>query len=197
MKRDYYGVLGIGTSATPAQIRRAYQRLARQYSPDVNLWEQSAQALFEEIAEAYRVLSDPMARTLYDRGGTPAPAPQRAETSGRPRGSGRRGDDLHVPIELSFAQAASGFQADVPVERLSVCGICRATGTARGAVAVPCSECAGTGVVWHGRNALETRPCAACAGAGMTVYDPCSACRGRGVAPVRSVIRVSLPPGID
>src|SRR5262249_4351236 len=111
MRRDYYGVLGIATSATPAQIRRADQRLARQYSPDVNLWEQSAQALFEEIAEAYRVLSDPMARTLYDRGAPPSP--ERAEASGRPRqASGRRGDDLHVPIELSFPQAASGFEAD-------------------------------------------------------------------------------------
>jgi molecular chaperone DnaJ len=198
MKRDYYGVLGIGTSATPAQVRRAYQRLARQYSPDVNLWEQSAQALFEEIAEAYRVLSDPMARTRYDRGGVTASAAERAEAPGRPRRqSGRRGDDLHVPIELSFAQAASGFEADVPVERLSVCGICRATGTARGAVPLPCSECAGTGVVWHGRSALETGPCPACAGSGVTVSDPCSACRGRGVSPVRNVIHVSLPPGID
>ena len=198
MKRDYYGVLGIGTSATPVQIRRAYQRLARQYSPDVNLWEQSAQALFEEIAEAYRVLSDPMARTLYDRGGATAPTPERAEASDRPRRrSSRRGDDLHVPIELSFAQAASGFEADVPVDRLSVCAACRATGTARGAVPSPCSECAGTGVVWQGRNALETAPCAACAGSGVTVSDPCSACRGRGVSPVRNVIRVSLPPGID
>src|SRR5262245_42227648 len=144
MKRDYYGVLGIATSATPAQIRRAYQRLARQYSPDVNLWEQSAQALFEEIAEAYRVLSDPMARTQYDRGDAPSPA-DHAEPSRPPRqASGRRGDDLHVPIELSFNHAATGFEADVRVERLSGCGACQATGTARGAVPVPCRECAGT-----------------------------------------------------
>ena len=197
MRRDYYGVLGIATSATPAQIRRAYQRLARQYSPDVNLWEQSAHALFEEIAEAYRVLSDPMARTLYDRGVPPSSA-ERAETSGRPRqAGGRRGDDLHVPIELSFQQAATGFEADVPIERLSVCGDCRATGTARGAIPSPCSECAGTGAVWRGRGALETAPCAACAGSGVIMSDPCAACRGRGVAPTRSVIHVVLPPGID
>src|SRR5262249_6195029 len=101
MRRDYYGVLGIATSANPAQIRRAYQRLARQYSPDVNLWEQSAQALFEEIAEAYRVLSDPMARTLYDRGGPQAPAPERVEAPRRPRRqSVPRGDDRHRPTEL-------------------------------------------------------------------------------------------------
>ena len=58
MSRDYYAVLEIGVGATPAQVKRAYQRLARRYSPDVNLWDRDAQALFEEIVEAYRVLSD-------------------------------------------------------------------------------------------------------------------------------------------
>src|SRR6185369_14801460 len=61
MTRDYYAVLGVATAASSAQIRRAYQRLARQYSPDVNLWQQEVVGVFEEIAEAYRVLGDPMA----------------------------------------------------------------------------------------------------------------------------------------
>ena len=64
--RDYYAVLGVGAAASSAQIRRAYQRLARRYSPDVNLWDHEADGLFEEIRFAYRVLSDPSARTLYD-----------------------------------------------------------------------------------------------------------------------------------
>jgi molecular chaperone DnaJ len=197
MKRDYYGVLGVAASATPAQIRRAYQRLARQYSPDVNLWEQDARALFAEIAEAYRVLSDPMARTLYDRRPMPSSA-ERIPPSGRaPRSDGRRGDDLHVPVELSFPQAASGFEADVPVERLSICADCGATGTARGAIPSPCVQCAGTGCVWRGRGTLETGPCPGCAGSGVSVSDPCPACRGRGVAPSRNVIHVILPAGID
>jgi molecular chaperone DnaJ len=197
MRRDYYRVLGVATSANPVQIRRAYQRLARQYSPDVNLWEQDARALFEEIAEAYRVLRDPMARALYDRGAT---GPDSAGGGASSRGSrphGRRGDDLHVPIELSFQQAASGFAADVPVERLSVCGACGATGTAEGAIPMPCAACAGMGTVWRGRGVLEAERCPVCAGAGVAVSEPCPRCRGRGVAPSRSVIHVTLPPGID
>jgi molecular chaperone DnaJ len=197
MKRDYYGVLGVATSATPAQIRRAYQRLARQYSPDVNLWEQHARVLFEEVAEAYRVLSDPMARTLYDRGTTPSSA-ERVPGSGRTsRSGGRRGDDVHVPLEISFQQAASGFEADVAVERLSACADCGATGNARGAMPSPCAQCGGAGAVWHGRGALESGPCPGCAGSGVSVSDPCPGCRGRGVAPSRSVVHVVLPAGID
>ena len=57
--RDYYAVLGVEAGATAVQIRRAYQRLARRYSPDVNFWERDAHALFEEIVQAYRILSDP------------------------------------------------------------------------------------------------------------------------------------------
>ncbi len=197
MKRDYYGVLGVATSASAVQIRRAYQRLARQYSPDVNLWAQDARALFEEIAEAYRVLSDPMARTLYDRGAPPSSAERAKVSSGAPPSGGRRGDDLHVPVELAFQQAASGFTADVPVERLAPCVDCGATGTARGTIPSPCTECVGTGAVWRGRVTLETGPCPACAGSGVCVSDPCLGCRGRGVAPSRSVIHVILPPGID
>jgi molecular chaperone DnaJ len=197
MKRDYYGVLGVASSATPAEIRRAYQRLARQYSPDVNLWEQHARALFDEIAEAYRVLSDPMARILYDRGSTPSPAEAVTAPGRAPRSAGRQGDDVHVTVELSFLQAASGFEADVPAARLSACEDCGATGTARGAIPSPCTQCAGTGAVWRGRGVLETGPCPACAGSGVTVSDPCPACHGRGVAPSRSVVHVVLPPGID
>lgn len=197
MRRDYYGVLGVATSASAVEIRRAYQRLARQYSPDVNLWEQDARALFEEIGEAYRVLGDPMARTLYDHGSAPSSGPRPRAPGGTPRSEGRRGDDLRVPVELAFTQAASGFSADVPVNRLSPCADCGATGTARGAIPSPCAECAGTGAVWHGRGTLETGPCPACAGSGVRVSDPCSSCRGRGVAPSRSVIHAILPAGID
>src|SRR5260370_7688492 len=138
--RDYYAVLEVEAGATAAQIRRAYQRLARRYSPDVNLWEREARALFEEIAEAYRILSDPTTRTVYDRHG--------AQPAGRARpgtNEGRRGDDVHVPVELSFQQAVAGVEVDVPVDRLSPCAACGATGAAPGAEPSACSHCGGPG----------------------------------------------------
>ena len=62
--------------------------------------------------------------------------------------AGRRGESLHVPVELSFQQAASGITIDVAVERLSPCRACRATGSRPGAAAVRCGHCGGTGAVW-------------------------------------------------
>src|SRR6266511_2484107 len=146
MPRDYYAVLGVGVSATPVKIRQAYQRLARRYSPDVNFWDRDTEALFGEIVEAYRVLSDPTARTVYDRGSL---VKERGARPGRtsPPTVGRRGEELHAPVELSFQQAASGVAVDVTVERLSPCRACQATGNRPGASVAPCSHCGATGTV--------------------------------------------------
>ena len=107
MRRDYYAVLGIASTAGPREIRQAYRRLARQYSPDVNFWDVTARALFEEIAEAYRVLNDPDARALYDRFGGRHDAVE----------AGRRGEDVHVAIELGFDDVVRGVEVELPVPR--------------------------------------------------------------------------------
>jgi molecular chaperone DnaJ len=192
--RDYYAVLEVSAGATAVEIRRAYQRLARRYSPDVNLWEVSARALFDEIAEAYRILSDPTARRLYDRQGTRPRASAGTDPVGPARG--RSGGDAHVPVEVSFAQAASGVEVDVAVERLAPCESCRATGAATGAPPTTCSHCGGLGTVWSERSGAAAT-CPACEGVGARVAVACSGCRGRGVAPSRAVVHVALPPGMD
>jgi molecular chaperone DnaJ len=140
MRRDYYAVLGIAATAGPREVRQAYRRLARQYSPDVNFWDVTARTLFEEIAEAYRVLSDPDARALYDRFGGRQDAVE----------AGRRGEDVHVAIELGFEDVVRGVALEVAVPRFSGCLACRARG--RDDVGSPCAACAGRGV----RRAVET-----------------------------------------
>jgi len=135
MRRDYYAVLGIAATAAPREIRQAYRRLARQYSPDVNFWDATAGTLFEEIAEAYRVLSDPQARAMYDRFGP--------GLAGEALGVGRHGDDIHVNVELEFVAAARGATLELGVPRFSPCPACGATGRAGPA---PCSGCQGRGV---------------------------------------------------
>jgi molecular chaperone DnaJ len=135
MRRDYYAVLGIAATAAPREIRQAYRRLARQYSPDVNFWEASAQALFEEIAQAYRVLSDPEARAMYDRFG--------AGLLTEALGAGRRGDDVHVSVEIGFGAVARGTRLQLSVQRFSPCQSCGATGRA---AAGACAVCQARGV---------------------------------------------------
>ena len=67
--RDYFKVLGVDRSADADTVKRAFRKLARQYHPDVNPGDKSAEAKFKEISEAYEVLSDPDKRRRYEQFG--------------------------------------------------------------------------------------------------------------------------------
>lgn len=66
---DYYQTLGISKSATTADIKKAYRKLARKYHPDVNPNDKEAHKKFQQINEANEVLSDPEKRKKYDQYG--------------------------------------------------------------------------------------------------------------------------------
>ena len=66
---DYYKVLGIDKSATQAQIKSAYKKLARKLHPDLNPDDKDANAKFQQLNEANAVLNDPEKRAKYDKYG--------------------------------------------------------------------------------------------------------------------------------
>ena len=66
---DYYGILGVSKSATAAEIKKAYRKLARKYHPDLNPNDKTAEQKFKEINEANEVLSDVKNRAKYDKYG--------------------------------------------------------------------------------------------------------------------------------
>src|SRR5690606_35093595 len=66
---DYYKILELDRSATQADIKKAYRKLARKYHPDLNPNDKDSQARFQQINEAHEVLSDPDKRKKYDQYG--------------------------------------------------------------------------------------------------------------------------------
>ncbi|KAB7505206.1 DnaJ-like protein subfamily B member 2 [Armadillidium nasatum] len=67
---DYYKVLEISKSATAADVKKAYRRLALKWHPDKNPdTQEEATRKFKEISEAYEVLSDERKRKIYDQYG--------------------------------------------------------------------------------------------------------------------------------
>jgi DnaJ family protein B protein 4 len=67
---DYYAILGIEKVASEADVKKAYRKLAVMMHPDKNRSDPDAAAkMFQDIGEAYEVLSDAQKRAIYDRYG--------------------------------------------------------------------------------------------------------------------------------
>ncbi len=177
--KNYYLVLGVSRGETPAGIRAAYHELARRVHPDV--LGPAATTQFQEINEAYAVLSDPVRRREHDREfgapaeGTAVPvrhgpagwavAPEPISLFGQPEQTRPSFDAFRERYLRNFtnwrvpkAEAAESLTLDVvlsPVEAFGGCTI---------PVGVPvfasCPECAGSGQVFPFR-------CMECAGSGL------------------------------
>jgi len=68
MGRDFYKILGVSKTATDADLKKAYRKLALKYHPDKNK-SPEAEEKFKEISVAYEVLSDQNKRRIYDQVG--------------------------------------------------------------------------------------------------------------------------------
>src|SRR3984893_18578926 len=90
--KDYYKILGVDKNASQKDIQKAYRKLARQYHPDVNPGDKTAEEKFKEINEANEVLSDPEKRKQYDEGGRTYQQ-YGGQWSGVPGSSGAAGGD--------------------------------------------------------------------------------------------------------
>ena len=220
MSPDYYEILGVGRSATPEEIKKAYLLLARQLHPDVNP-DPGSQEQFKVVTAAYEVLSDPQKRQVYDLGGDPLSAAGAGggfgagfsftdimdaffgQTGTRgPRPRMRRGQDALIRLDVDLAEAAFGTSRELKVDTAVVCGTCHGSGAAKGSQPVTCETCRGRGEVAQVQRSFlgeirTARPCPACRGYGTVIPDPCDECSGDGRVRTRRVIQVKIPPGVD
>ena len=81
--KDYYNILEVNRNASEREIKQAYRRLARQFHPDVNPGDESAEEKFKRINEAYEVLSDKENRQKYDKYGDQWQYADQFEKAGR------------------------------------------------------------------------------------------------------------------
>lgn len=88
-KRDFYEVLGVNKNATEDEIKKAYRKKAKQYHPDLNPGDKSAESKFKEANEAYEVLSDSDKKARYDQFGHQGVDPN--FSAGGPGGGGGGG----------------------------------------------------------------------------------------------------------
>ena len=221
---DLYQILGVGANTTAPRMRRAFQKLARLYHPDLNPGDPVAAARYTVIAQAFEVLSDPARRTAYDRGElvlTPAqPVPQvgfegfdfaaevRAEVAGlreifdAPGEADRRdaapspGEDLQLTTRITFDEAFRGTRRRVQVIRQDQCSACHGSGDAA-TTPVSCQRCGGTGQVRARRGHMVfRRPCGDCEGLGTIRKQTCARCHGEGRLTQSEWLEVTIPAGV-
>ncbi|HVU71870.1 MAG TPA: molecular chaperone DnaJ [Mycobacteriales bacterium] len=204
--RDWYQVLGVSSSATAAEIKKSYRKLARDLHPDKNPDDAKAEARFKDVSRAYDILGDEAKRKEYDEtrelirnGGGFAPG-------GMPGGGGGFRGGVNVDLGDLFGGAAGGV-GDIFGGLFN-----RGRGAARGPVrgedvvaavtvsfeqsmtgaeisvrlsgGAACDTCGGTGA------APGTHPtsCPVCSGRGVVTRnqggfafaEPCSRCGGSG-----------------
>jgi len=107
--KDYYAILGIQRAASADEIRKAYRNLARKYHPDVST-ESDAEDRFNEVQQAYEVLSDEEKRRAYDQFGEAGVGGGAADWSGYGGTGGVNVDPerFHDIFEQMFGGAAGG-----------------------------------------------------------------------------------------
>lgn len=113
-----------------------------------------------------------------------------------PRPVPKRGEDIEIPLALSFEEAVKGLTTTITVNRSEQCPRCQGAGDTGGPL-VLCSTCNGTGrVARFGGRIQLAQTCTDCAGTGKR-RQPCSVCAGRGVIPKTEQVKVRIPAGVD
>jgi len=105
--QDYYQILGVPKSASDAQIKKAYKKLAVKWHPDKNPGDEQATTNFQKISEAYATLSDEKKRKIYDTYGKEAADQSENMPDGHPMGHGGFGGGM--PGGFSFGGGGHGM----------------------------------------------------------------------------------------
>jgi curved DNA-binding protein len=208
--KDYYEILGVPRTASDADIKKAFRKLAREHHPDVAKNKKQAEEKFKEINEAYEVLGDSSKRKKYDElgpnwnaGADFRPPPGWESFTGRPfPGRGSRGEEHEFHFggtgfsdffeQLFGSRGAAGrggfggaAEPDFTAERGR---------DIEGDIMVTLEEATGGSVrsvsVRHGV------PCENCGGTGQRARHLCNVCGGTGQVAKTETYQVKVPAGV-
>jgi len=220
-KRDYYDILGVSRSASEADIKKAYRKLAIKFHPDKNPGDKAAEESFKEAAEAYEVLSDPNKKARYDQfghagmGGASGGGyggggmnmddifSQFGDIFGQAFGGGggfgggqsnrrMKGTNLRIKVKLTLEDIAYGTSKKIKVFKMV---------NAEGVTFDTCGTCRGNGQVRRVTNTIlgqmaTTTTCPNCHGTGKTVKSKPKDSDEHGQKRQEEIVEINIPAGV-
>ncbi|HVA84914.1 MAG TPA: molecular chaperone DnaJ [Candidatus Saccharimonadales bacterium] len=221
---EYYSLLGVERTASDAEIKRAFRKLAQQWHPDVSK-DPAADERFKQINEAYQVLSDPQRRKAYDtfgRAGVNGAGAAgenpfagfggfgdifdaffgQGQAGAARRGRPPAGADLRYDLRITLKEAVNGAEKEIEFPVLDRCETCSGSGAKPGTSPKTCPQCNGRGEVRSMRQTMlgqmvNVATCPRCQGEGSIIETTCETCRGDGRVERKRKLLVTIPPGID
>lgn len=228
MAKNYYDILGVNKDASKDEIKKAFRVLAHKHHPDKSGGDE---AKFKEASEAYAVLSDDTKRAQYDQYGSAMPGGagggnpfEGFDFSGFGGGGGtpfnvdfgdifgdffgggghriKRGQDITVDLELSFAESIFGVERNLRIRKGTACETCNGTGAKSSSGEVTCTTCSGQGQVRESKRSIlgsfsTVRQCHDCHGRGKVPKEKCTTCNGAGITRREVEINIRIPAGIN
>ena len=224
-KQDYYEVLGLSKSATKAEIKKAYRKMAIKYHPDKNPDDKSAEEKFKLAAEAYEVLSDDNKKARYDQYGHAAfDGPQ---GSGGFGGGGMNMDDIFSQFGDIFGGGGFGggfggfggggqrqarvkgsnmrIRVKLTLEEIAT-GVEKKVKVRRkikadGVSYKTCTTCNGSGQQMRVTNTILGRmqtatTCSSCQGAGETIKSKPNGADAQGMVSNEETVSINIPAGV-
>jgi len=213
-----YDILSVSPTASQAEIKKSYRKLALKFHPDKN---PGSEDKFKEISYAFEVLSDETKKRIYDQGGMDALKEGGSGGGGhnpmdifdmffgggmrghRGHEGPRRGRDMVHPLKVSLEELYNGATRQLALNKNVICSKCNGKGGKDGAVQT-CNGCHGNGVkvivrqLGPGMIQQMQTVCPDCHGKGDTIRekDRCRQCMGKKVIRERKILEVHITKGM-
>ncbi len=221
-KQDFYETLDISKSASQAEIKKGYRKMAIKYHPDKNPDDSAAEENFKKAAEAYEVLTDDNKKARYDqyghagldgsqgggRGGFGGGGMDMDDIfsqfgdifgggGGGGFGGGQRqarvkGSNMRIRVKLTLEEIAHGVEKNVKVRRKV---------QADGVSYKTCTTCNGSGQQMRVTNTILGRmqtatTCGTCSGAGEIISSKPSGADAQGLIIKDETVSITIPAGV-
>lgn len=208
MAKDYYQILGVERTATEDEIKKAFRTLSKKYHPDKNPDDENTKEKFQEVAEAYDVLSNPEKKSNFDSFGDPKGRSQMGGfedfesiknqfRTAFQQANAPRGGNVEVHIPFTFSEMKNGVKKKIQYKKNVLCSPCGGNGSKHGKSLTNCSLCLGSGILQKRMGPfIEQTTCHHCGGNGNFITEECETCKGAGMTSTNVEFEAQFPAGI-